>query len=39
MLLSMTREEKAFVTAAIQIKADKEKEEQKKLKARTPRKR
>lgn len=38
MLLSMTREEKAFITAAIQIKANHEKEQEKKLKASRPRK-
>jgi hypothetical protein len=37
MLLSMTREEKAFITACIQIKADNEKEQEKKVKR--PRKR
>jgi len=35
----MSREEKAFMLAAIQIKADQQKEEEKKLKAKTPRKR
>jgi hypothetical protein len=35
----MSREEKAFITAAIQIKADKEKEAEKKAKANRPRKR
>lgn len=39
MLLGMTREEKAFITACIQIKSDAEKEEQKKIKAKKPRKR
>jgi hypothetical protein len=37
MLLTLSREEKAFITAAIQIKADKEKEAEKKVKK--PRKR
>lgn len=35
----MSREEKAFITACIQIKADAEKKEQAKMKARKPRKR
>jgi hypothetical protein len=35
----MTREEKAFITACIQIKTDQEKEQEKKMKAKTPRKR
>lgn len=39
MLLNMTREEKAFILAAIQIKADNDKKEQQKLKAKRPRKR
>jgi len=39
MLLNMTREEKAFIFAAIQIKAEHEKAEEKKMKAKKPRKR
>jgi hypothetical protein len=39
MLLNMSREEKAFILAAIQIKADHEKEERKKINAKKPRKR
>lgn len=39
MLLNMSREEKAFILAAIQEKADAEKEEQKKMKSHSPRKR
>ena len=39
MLLSLTREEKAFITACIQIKAEKEAEQEKKMKAKKPRKR
>jgi hypothetical protein len=39
MLLNMSREEKAFILASIQEKADAEKEERKKINARTPRKR
>ena len=39
MLLGMTREEKAFITACIQIKSDAEKEQEKKMKAKKPRKR
>jgi hypothetical protein len=39
MLLSMTREEKAFITACIQIRSDNEKEQEKKMKAKEPRKR
>ena len=39
MLLGMTREEKAFITACIQLKADNEKEQEKKMKAKRPRKR
>jgi hypothetical protein len=35
----MSREEKAFITACIQIKADAEKEQEKKMKAKKPRKR
>ena len=35
----MSREEKAFITAAIQIKAEKEKEAEKKAKSKMPRKR
>jgi hypothetical protein len=35
----MSREEKAFIIAAIQDKADREKEEQKKMKVSKPRKR
>ena len=38
MLIGMPREEVAFITAAIQIKADKEKEAEKKMNARKPRK-
>ena len=38
MLLHMTREEKAFITAAIQIKSEAEKEEQRKMNAKRPRK-
>jgi len=39
MLLSMSREEKAFIMACIQIRADAEKEQEKKMKSKTPRKR
>lgn len=39
MLLNMTREEKAFILAAIQIKAERDEEENKKMKAKKPRKR
>ena len=39
MLLDMSREEKAFMLAAIEIKAEAEKEEEKKLKVNKPRKR
>jgi hypothetical protein len=39
MLLDLTREEKAFITASIQIKADAEKEQEKKMNAKKPRKR
>jgi len=39
MLLTLSREEKAFITACIQIKADAEKEQEKKMKAKRPRKR
>jgi hypothetical protein len=39
MLLNMTREEKAFIIASIQIKSDAEKEQEKKMKAKKPRKR
>ena len=39
MLLSMTREEKAFIMASIQIKADAEKKQEQKMKAKRPRKR
>lgn len=38
-LLHMTREEKAFILAAIQIKAENDEKERKKMKAKTPRKR
>jgi hypothetical protein len=38
MLLGMSREEMAFITACIQIKADAEKEQEKKMKAKKPRK-
>lgn len=39
MLLDMTREEYAFVTACIQIKSDADKEEQKKIQSKRPHKR
>lgn len=39
MLLNMSREEKAFILAAIQEKADAEKAEQKRMNTRKPRKR
>ena len=39
MLLNMTREEKAFILAAIQIKAERDEAENKKLKAKSPRRR
>jgi hypothetical protein len=39
MLLTLSREEKAFIAAAIQIKADAEKEQEKKMKAKRPHKR
>jgi hypothetical protein len=39
MLLTLSREEKAFITAAIQIKAEAEKEAEKKMSAKRPRKR
>jgi len=39
MLLTLSREEKAFISACIQIKADAEKEQEKKMKAKRPRKR
>jgi hypothetical protein len=39
MLLKLSREEKAFIAASIQIKADAEKEADKKMKAKRPRKR
>ena len=39
MLQSMTREEKAFILAAIQIKAENDKKERKKINAKKPRKR
>jgi hypothetical protein len=39
MLLNMSREEKAFIFAAIQEKVDAEKAEQKKMNAHRPRKR
>jgi hypothetical protein len=39
MLLNMSRREKAFILAAIEIKTDNEKKEQAKMKARKPRKR
>ena len=38
MLLDMTREEKAFILAAIQIKADNDKKEQQKMKSKRPHK-
>lgn len=38
-LLSMTREEKAFILASIQVRSDAEKEQEKKMKAKKPRKR
>jgi hypothetical protein len=34
----MTREEKAFILASVQLKADAEKEQEKKMKAKRPRK-
>jgi hypothetical protein len=37
--LSLSREEKAFIFACIQLKADAEKEQEKKMKAKKPRKR
>ena len=39
MLLNMTREEKAFIFACIQTKAEAEKEQEKKMKTHKPRKR
>jgi hypothetical protein len=39
MLLELTREEKAFITACIQIKADAEKEQESKMKSKASRKR
>ena len=39
MLLSLSKEEKAFIAASIQIKADAEKEAEKKMKAKKPKKR
>ena len=39
MLLDMSREEKALILAAIQIKADNDKKEQQKMKSKRPRKR
>lgn len=39
MLFELTREEKAFVMACIQIKADAEKEYEKKMNVKTPHKR
>lgn len=39
MLLNLTREEKAFIAACIQIRTDAEKEQDKKMKAKRPRKR
>ena len=38
MLIGMPKEEVAFITACIQIKADNEKEQEKKMKAKKPRK-
>jgi hypothetical protein len=38
-LLKLSREEKAFVMACIQLKAEAEKKEQAKMKAKRPRKR
>jgi hypothetical protein len=38
-LFTLTKEEKAFIWAAIQIKSDAEKEESKKIKGKKPRKR
>jgi hypothetical protein len=38
-LLTLSREEKAFIAASIQIKADAEKEQEKKMKAKKPRRR
>jgi hypothetical protein len=35
MLLSMTREEKAFIAASIQLKSDAEKEEQSKMRSKS----
>jgi hypothetical protein len=37
--LNLSREEKAFVTACIQVKSENEKEQEKKMKAKKPRKR
>lgn len=39
MLLDMSREEKAFMLGAIEIKAEAEKEQERKMKANKPRKR
>jgi hypothetical protein len=36
MLLNMTREEKAFISACIQLRSEAEKEEQRKMKAKKP---
>ena len=38
-LLNMTREEKAFILASIQIKAERDEADNKKMKAKKPRKR
>ena len=37
-LLTMSREEKAFILAAVQIKADEEKKQEKKMNTKRPRK-
>jgi hypothetical protein len=39
MLLNMSREEKAFILAAIQLKAEHEEKERKKMNVKKPRKR
>jgi len=39
MILNLTREEKAFIAACIQIKAEAEEKENKKMKSKKPRKR
>jgi hypothetical protein len=38
-LLSLSREEKAFITACIQVKGEAEKEQEKKMNTKRPRKR